>query len=190
MSRSARSQRDQRWSERIRKGDHEAFEALFQAYADDLCGFALQYVDSSAAAEDVVQEVFCDLWKRRNDWEPRRSVKAYLFQAVRNTALDRLKHQRVVQEWETEKKYKGPSSRPQTPTQAVQHQELKDAMQEAVESLPERRRRVYKLVRRKGMSYAEVAEIMDIARKTVENHMGRALKALRKRLSKFKKKRD
>jgi RNA polymerase sigma-70 factor (ECF subfamily) len=183
MDCSNSKQRDQDWAERVRRGDREAFEALFRAYADDLCGFAAGHVGEQAA-EDIVQDVFCDLWNRRADWRPQ-SVRAYLFGAVRNTALDRLKHRRVEQAWEAEEKYRGRPSGLESPTDVLQHHELKRAMQQAVEALPERRRLVYRMVRQQGMSYAETAEVLGIAPKTVENQMGRALKMLRERLSKF-----
>ena len=181
----SRKERDQRWAERIRNGQRGAFAALFRTYASDLCNFAAQYVDNSATAEDIVQEVFCDLWRRRVDWRPQASVKAYLFRAVRNTALDHVKHLRVERAWEAEEKNTDRGIHFRTPADALQHRELKRAMQQAVEALPERRRLVYRLVRQQGMSYAEVADILDIASKTVENQMGRALKTLRERLSKF-----
>lgn len=58
-------------------------------------------------------------------------------------------------------------------------------MRQAVEALPERRRLVYTMARQEGMSYVEIADVLDIAPKTVENQMGRALKFLRKQLSTF-----
>jgi RNA polymerase sigma-70 factor (ECF subfamily) len=184
MAHSTSKRRDRGWAERIRRGDREAFEALFRAYADDLCGFAACHV-GEGAAEDVVQDVFCDLWNRRADWYPQASVKAYLFGAVRNTAHDHLEHRRVKRAWEAEEKKQVRMSLPESPADVLQHHELKRAMRQAVEALPERRRLVYRMVRQQGMSYAETAEVLDIAPKTVENQMGRALKTLRERLSKF-----
>lgn len=182
---SRRKQRDQKWAERIRNGDHAAFKALFDAHAEALCDFAAQYVNAAAVAEDVVQDVFCDLWERRADWHLRLSVMAYLFQAVRNTALDHLKHRRVEQAWEAEEKHRGRTAPSRTPADTLQHRELRRAMEEAVAALPKRRRLVYQMVRQQGMSYAEVAAVLDIAPKTVENQMGRALKTLRKQLSEY-----
>ena len=186
MPNASQKQRDRQWADRIRAGDREAFKRLFRAYADALCTFAAQHVDDEALAEDLVQDVFCDLWDRREEWRPQGSVKAYLFRAVRNTSLDHLEHRRVVQEWEDEEKRRNPAPEPRRgPADALQHRELKRAMQEAVEELPERRRLVYRMARRHDMSYAEIASALDIAPKTVENQMGRALKALRDRLAKY-----
>lgn len=185
MANTSRRRRDEQWVERIRAGDHDAFENLFHAYADALCTFAAQHVEGGRAAEDIVQEVFCDLWSRRAEWHPQGTVKAYLFRAVRNTALDRLKHRRVEQAWENEEKQRDRLSEQSGPVDALRHQELKQAMQQAVEDLPERRRLVYRMAHRHNMSYKEIAIALDIAPKTVENQMVRALKTLRDRLAKY-----
>jgi RNA polymerase sigma-70 factor (ECF subfamily) len=67
MPNASQKQRDRQWADRIRAGDREAFERLFRAYADALCTFAAQHVDDEALAEDLVQDVFCDLWDRREE---------------------------------------------------------------------------------------------------------------------------
>ena len=187
MTAASRKQRDRQWAERIRSGDRDAFKNLFHAHADELCAFAAQYV-ADEQAEDMVQTVFCDLWNRRAEWEPQ-SVKAYLFQAVRNTSLDHLKHRRVKETWEAEEKERKHTSSHATsqasPVDTVQHQELEREMRQAVEGLPDRRRIIYQMAHHHGMSYKEIAAALDIAPKTVENQVGRALKALRDHLAKF-----
>lgn len=184
MPKGCRDQRDQQWAESIQAGDHSAFERLFYAYAEELCTFAAQHI-GDAKAEDVVQTVFCDLWNRRAKWYPQGSVKAYLFRAVRNTSLDHLKHLRVKQAWEVEEKERDRTSAQISPADVLQHQELELAMKQAVENLPERRRLIYRMAHHHDMSYAEIASALDIAPKTVENQIGRALKALRAHLARF-----
>lgn len=179
-----RERRDRRWVERIQAGDHDAFGKLFHAYAESLCAFAVQHVGEEAA-EDIVQTVFCDLWNRREAWDPKGTVRAYLFRAVRNTSLDHLKHRRVRRDWKNEEKERGRDDALVGPADELQHQELNRAMQHAVANLPERRRLVYVMAHRHGMSYKEIAAALDIAPKTVENQIGRALKTLRDRLAEF-----
>jgi RNA polymerase sigma-70 factor (ECF subfamily) len=183
MSNDPSEQRDRQLVDRIRADDHEAFETLFRKYADRLCTFAAEYV-GDGAAEDIVQTVFCDVWERRGELSPKESVKAYLYRAVRNTSLDRLKHRDVKQEWEKEEK-KRSSHDWNKPVEDLQHQELRRAMKRAVAELPERRRMIYQMARLHGMTYAEIACALDISTKTVENQMGRALKTLRDKLEKF-----
>ena len=79
------------WIERIRAGDARAFEALFRAYVDSLCSFAYSYTDSQSAAQEIVQDLFCRLWERRDTLDVPRNVNAYLYGAVRNRAINYLR---------------------------------------------------------------------------------------------------
>lgn len=70
MQRPGKNARDRQWMACIREGDRAAFKALFQAYYDDLCDFAEAQVHSPEVAEDLVQELFLDLWHRRDRCYP------------------------------------------------------------------------------------------------------------------------
>jgi len=175
--------RDRHWAEQIQEGDRRAFEKLFRAYVDQLYVFAAKHVDDQSAAEDIVQDVFCDLWERRSDWEPEGTVKAYLYRAVRNTALDRLDRRQVREDWKEEEKQEDRPRFGVGPADALQQDELRQAMEDAVEDLPDQQKLVYRLAHRHGLSYREIASALGIARKTVENHMGRALRSLRSQLA-------
>lgn len=70
-----------------RLGDAAAFEHLFQAYYEPLCAFAFRYVQSAAIAEDIVQDIFTQLWECRTTWAIQGSPRSYLCSAVRNRAL-------------------------------------------------------------------------------------------------------
>ncbi|MEP6494882.1 MAG: sigma-70 family RNA polymerase sigma factor [bacterium] len=80
-------------------GDDVAFESLFRAHYAELCRFAYQYVRSSEAAEDLVQDVFAGLWAARETVTVTTSVRAYLYAAVRNRAINTRRHQVVAAEW-------------------------------------------------------------------------------------------
>lgn len=188
MSKEAQNERDRKLVDRIRDGDQEAFERLFRIYAEALCTFAADHV-GDRFAEDVVQTVFCDLWERREAWHPQGSVKAYLYRAVRNTALDELDRRDVERKWKEEEKEQNrmedENEGEDDPLETLKHDKMSKAMAQAVEDLPERRRIIYQMARHHGMSYAEIATALDISPKTVENQMGRALKTLREKLRKF-----
>lgn len=172
------------WVERIRQGDERAFEALFRTYCEDLCDVVLRQVHSPEVAEDLVHDIFCDLWDRRRRWDPKGPMKAYLYRAAYNKSLNWLKHHRVTRRRAAEEKHQERPSQ-ESPEDAWRYRELDQAMQQAVEALPSRRRLVYQMARHQGMSYAEIAAALDISVKTVENQMGRALKLLRERLADF-----
>ncbi len=178
----SRDPSDRRIAERIRQGSEAAFETLFRRYCDPLCAFAEGFVEASPIAEDLVHDVFCDIWDRRVDFKPKGTVRAYLYRAVRNKALNKIEHLRVRREWVAEKKSDLTLSSMEA-ARAAEYHELQEAVQHAIEELTKRQRTVYQLVRHQNLSYAEVAMVLDISEKTVENHMGRALKRLRASLT-------
>ncbi len=170
---------------RIRAGDAAAFEALFHAYHAALCAFGYRYVDSREVAEEIVQEVFLFIWERRATWDVHGSVKNYLFTAVRNAAVSWLRHERVVRRRHAETV--DLFTRPMAPAdRELTSAELLVAVRRAVARLPERCRLIFTLHREQGLTYREIASVLDLSPKTVEVQMGRALKALRKSLAAFR----
>jgi RNA polymerase sigma-70 factor (ECF subfamily) len=164
---------------RIRAGDATAFEALFEAFHAPLCAFAYRYVGSSDVAEEIVQEVFLFIWEQRETGNVRDSAKNYLFTSVRNAAVNLLRHERVVHRHEAETVAFSARSVPSA-DRALTAAELTAAVRRAVERLPERCRLIFTLHREQGLTYTEIASVLELSPKTVEVQMGRALKALRK----------
>lgn len=171
------------WARRIREGDRTAFRELFDAYYGPLCVFAVEYVGSMHRARDVVQEVFLAIWERRAEWTIHGSLKSYLYQAVRNRALNASRNRETRRRAYEAHRWRSASSTRRTAEDQAYYHQLSDAVQRAIDQLPPRRRMVFLLHRRHDLTYAEVAQIMGITRKTVENQMGRALKFLRQRLT-------
>lgn len=175
---------DQQWVREISRGSEAAFKALFFEFYPHLCSAALSIVGSRSRARDVVQDVFLKLWKRKAEWEVHTSLKVYLYQAVRNEALNHAQkeksHRKLKQRFA--ESVSGSQEIVEVAQSAEQDPELVTLIWEIVEELPERRRFVFFLHRKHGLSYKEIAEVMDITRKTVENHMGAALSDIRERL--------
>jgi RNA polymerase sigma-70 factor (ECF subfamily) len=170
------------WVLRIQEGDRDAFREMYYAYYDKLCAFAAEYVGSMDRARDVVQEVFLTLWERRADWTLHGSLTSYLYQAVRNRALNasrnldtRRRAYQVHQRRRVQACYR-------TAEDQAHYHQVSEVIHRAIDQLPPRRRMVFLLHRQHDLTYAEVAQTMGIAKKTVENQMGRALKFLRQRL--------
>jgi RNA polymerase sigma-70 factor (ECF subfamily) len=170
--------------ERMRAGDDGAFDTLFRAHYPDLVGFAESIVRERAAAEDVAQEVMLELWRRRLEIQPETSLRAYLFRATRNRALNQIRHQRVATRLEPEIIRSRPESAPPADHATVET-ELQHAVDEAIGSLPERCREVFELSRVEGLKYAEIAQVLDISVKTVEAQMGKALRVMREHLAQW-----
>ncbi len=175
--------RDDARVQRIRAGDAAAFEDVYREQYRALVGFVYTYLRSEPQAEEVVQDVFLGVWRHRAQWQPRTSLRAYLFGAARNRALNRLRDQGVASSTRDDAGIEGRMLAMGEPPAAVDLQiegaELAEAARRAIARLAPRSRMAFLLCREEGLSYAETAEVMGISEHTVKIQMGRALKALR-----------
>jgi RNA polymerase sigma-70 factor (ECF subfamily) len=167
---------------RIRDGDPGALEALFREHYGPLCRFADRYLHDRAAAEDLVQDVFTSIWAGRLRLDVKGSLRAYLFAAVRNRALNLRKHQLVERDWERDEAL--PDVRllhraPQRPDHAFEDAERRGRLRAALHALPERCRLVMQLRWDDQLSHTEIAQVMGISVKGVERQLTRGLRALR-----------
>jgi RNA polymerase sigma-70 factor, ECF subfamily len=168
---------------RVRSGDQRALEEIFREHYAALCGFARRYVGDDGTAEELVQDMFLALWAKRDKWEVTSSVRSYLFRAVRNRALNRRKRESIERDWAQQEA--GAIEPFPAVADGIDESETEHtlrAVDAAIESLPERCRLVMRLRWRDQLSYAEIAEVMGISVKGVENQLGRGLKVLRDRL--------
>jgi RNA polymerase sigma-70 factor (ECF subfamily) len=172
---------DRELLERLRKGDTTAFDAIFRTWYGPLVGTAERMLRDRAVAEELVQDVLLELWRRRESLAAEGSPQAYLFQATRNRVLNHLRHLKIEQRSEPE--LQGDSASAPPADAEVTQEELSVAMQDAVRSLPDRCREVFELSRVHGLKYAEIATQLGISVKTVEAQMGKALRTLRERLA-------
>mgnify|MGYP001230975010 CR=1 FL=1 len=179
------SPEEYQWIRMVREeGDRKAFEQIFRTYYKRLHGFAYSYVKRKEDAEDVVQTVLLRIWAQREDWNPPGTLKQYLFAAVRNEALNFLRHQQIMDEAEEEvihlfRQLKDPAYSENN----SKSRELQQAIQKGIDQLPSRCREIFLLSRRSGLTYAEIADVLDVSVNTVGTQMGRALKSLREHLS-------
>ena len=167
--------------ERLRRGDTQAFDTIFRTWYGPLVGTAERMLRDRAVAEELVQDVMLELWRRRETLAADTSPQAYLFQATRNRVLNHLRHLRIEQRSESDvQSVSSPTPQADAP---VIDEELDVAVQRAVQALPDRCREVFELSRVHGLKYAEIAHQLGISVKTVEAQMGKALRTLRERLA-------
>lgn len=176
--------------EKIRSGNKKAFEELFFEYHNSLIRFANTTTKSRELARDCVQDVFLKIWRNREEWEIQYSLKAYLYQSVRNQALNLVEKQnarfRLKENYEKETlSYLGYSEELKKNYEHLSEKEVRQLKRiwELVEEMPERRRLAFDLNRRHGLSYKEISKVLDISRKTVENHIGQAIKFIRDKIN-------
>lgn len=165
----------------LRAGDRAAFDAVFRAHYASLVGMAAGMLRERAVAEEVVQDVMLELWRRREALSIEDSLRAYLFRATRNRALNHVRHGRVERRGEPH----AAGDRVTAPAAyaSLVEEEIDVALRRAVSELPARCREVFELSRVHGLRYAEIAETLGISVKTVEAQMGKALRTLREQLA-------
>jgi RNA polymerase sigma-70 factor (family 1) len=180
-------QSEQTWINAVRQSEKEAFRLIFITYYDSLTRFAFQYLKSVTEAENVVQDVFLWIWEKREDWQVDGTLKTYLFRAVKYKALDYLRHEEIKRKYVREQSFvermwDNPAKKLE---REIDEQTFIEATQNAIEELPERTRTIYKMSRVEGLTYNEIADVLEISPKTVESQMSRALDSLRGSLSKY-----
>lgn len=168
----------------IKQSDETAFEKVFRAYYQALCNYAHSFLKDMDEAEEVVQSVFHSFWEKRQALEIRVSLKSYLYKTVYNHCLNKLKHNKIKDAY---KNYNAVqiSQNPVFASHLAINNELEKQIKEAIESLPEQCRLIFRLSRFEELKYNEIASQLGISVKTVENQMGKALKILREKLAEY-----
>jgi RNA polymerase sigma-70 factor (family 1) len=164
-------------------GNEKAFKKLFDAYRNDLYKFSLSMVYSEPYAEEIVQEVFLNLWLKRKTTNPELSMKSYLFTITRNKTISFLKKAANNKKLREEIFYRSQKSVNST-ERYMREEELKTVKKEALDLLSPRRRLIFEMSRNDGKSYKEIARELGISQNTVKNQMSMALEILREFLRK------
>lgn len=156
----------------------EAFERLFKSHFRRLHAYACTLLRESHQAEEMVQNVFVKLYERVERIRIETSMEAYLYRAVYYECLNHHKHLKVRRAYQTHASRQGePSVGEPAPLK-----ELETRLREAMNELPEQCRTIFQLSRFEALKYREIADVLEISVKTVENQMGKALRLLRERL--------
>ncbi len=171
---------------KVESDDEYKFELLFRKYYVRLCGFANKFICDRAEAEEIVQEVFLNVWKKRGQLMLNEEIGPYLFRSVRNLCINMVEHKKVVDSYYAVimQVYQYSSEKFNT-YDPVLYAELQQKVDVAVGSLPVECGKIFRMSRLEGMKYTEIAEKFGISVKTVETQMSRALAKLRAELIDF-----
>ena len=173
---------DKELLELLEKDDELAISLIFRTYYRYLCRVAYRIIPDSNTAEDLSQEVFFELWRRKGQLQAVTSLKAYLRRAAVNRALNFIRDQKVKFADEQPQPLQSGGA---NAGQQMEADELQQRIDEAIDRLPERCRIVFVLSRFEDMSYQQIADALDISVKTVENQISKALRQLRESLGPF-----
>lgn len=168
---------DQELLELLQKNADKAVELLFRQYYAYVCKVVYQIVTDAQVAEDIGQDVFFELWRKKEKLNISISLKAYLRRAAVNKTLNYLRDRKIKWDDESElPKLAGDMPDANRPLEAA---ELQQFIDKAIDQLPEKCRIVFMLSRQEDLSYQEIADYLNISTKTVENQISKALKHMR-----------
>jgi RNA polymerase sigma-70 factor (ECF subfamily) len=174
---------DQELVQLLQQGDKKAFDALYGRYWRKLYLLAYQKLRSRELAEELVQDLFISLWTKRESLHITASVGAYLGMAVRYMVIKFFQKERVHQQYEQTAAL-GPAYA-NTTEDAVLFRDLQEVIEQEINKLPEKCREVFQLSRHDNLSQKEISLKLHLSEKTVENHIGKALRLLRLSLKDF-----
>jgi RNA polymerase sigma-70 factor (family 1) len=173
---------DQELLDWLQRGEQNAFSCLYLRYWNRLMAVAMHRLGELEEAREVVQVVFCNLWKRREELVITHSVNTYLSVAVKYEILKRLATRSRRQRLQ-ERALRGWEEAVEDVLDQVSARELQAQLSEQIKALPEKCRIIFQLSRDKGYTQKQIATELGIAEKTVEAHLSNALRKLRIRLS-------
>ncbi|MCT4586484.1 MAG: RNA polymerase sigma-70 factor [Carboxylicivirga sp.] len=166
----------------FKKGDKRLFKQVFDSFYKGLFLFARKYIASDSEVEDLLQEVFVMLWEKKDQLADAMSLKAFLYVSVRNKALNKLRHQKVVDEHQKEMLLN--LSGEAFYKENLIEEETYRLLLNAIDTLPVQTRRVCQMVMN-GARNVDIAEELEISKHTVKYHKQQAFSVLREKLSDY-----
>ncbi|MEQ7801015.1 RNA polymerase sigma-70 factor [Pedobacter sp. ASV1-7] len=168
----------------IKLGDEQSFAEVFNRYKVLLFNFSYKKLNNKDVAKDVVQDLFIKLWNNRDEFELKTSLNSYMYRSVLNGVLNIVKHDLIKEEYVNSLQHMIDQSTEES-DHKIREKDIENLIEMEIAALPQQMREVFIMRRKEYLSNKEVAEKLNISEQTVETHMKRALKVLRKRLGKL-----
>ncbi len=170
--------------QQLKEGKEVAFHTLFKKYFSVLTLFSYKILKDEDAARDVVQSVFAKFYEQRESLDIRLSLKSFLYQSVKNKSLNELKSQQIKNRHH-ENIFAHSSELDDDGDTFMEESELEMMIVQAVGQLPGQCRKIFEMSRMEGMTNSEIAEDLNLSKRTVETQISKALKSLRIHLEEF-----
>ncbi len=171
----------------LKENSKSDFERLFRSSYSRLVFYARGFMGDEAEAEDIVEDVFVDLWRRKDSVDFGEGIEGYLFRAVYTRCINALKARNVGQGRLTllsqinERRMDTIKADSADPSISMENADLRRELESAIESLPEKCRIVFRMSYINDMHNDDIARVLDLSVRTVEHHIYLALRALRKK---------
>ena len=165
---------DERLIEAIRRNDYVSYNKLFERYYGRLCQYVYSLLMDKSDTEDIVQELFLNIWKNRERIEIKENVGGYLYKMAKHLALNHLRSKVYFNNLsETQDQLSYEDDR-------VESEEVRIALYSCIDHLPGRCKEVLLLHRIKGLKQKEISEKLDVSIKTIKNQIWISLQKLRR----------
>lgn len=178
------SKSEVRWLEQLQEGDESAFTEIYQHFWSSMYAVTYNHVRDRAVAEELVQDLFANLWLKRSSLSIHSSLRGYLFTAIRNQIYDYIDKQTVRQRVHSQL-YHTKQEAVYNTEESVNFNELTNELSTAIERLPLTARTVFYLSRYQYLSTQEIGQRLNLSPKTVEYHLTQALRLLRVQLKDY-----
>jgi RNA polymerase sigma-70 factor (ECF subfamily) len=166
---------------RIKFGEQEAYQELFERYAPKIYHFSFTYLKSKVDAEELVQDVFLKIWDKREILDATQNVKAYIYKIAINTIYDFIRRKNADNKFNNDARVNFNSASNNT-WDTIVYKEMQSTLSEVVALMPEQRRRVFLLSKEEGLSNDEIALKLELSKRTVENQLYRSIGFLKEQL--------
>lgn len=167
------------------KGDEKSLEILIGRYLKMIYSFVYKNVGSQAEAEDITQEVFVKVWKNIKKFDQKKSFKPWVYQIAKNTSIDFLRKRKIIpfSKFENEKGQNMlVDNMPATPDNLLENLSDKNVLAGAMQGLSEKEQKIINMRHRDGMSFKEIAEVLQESINTVKSRYRRTLANLKKNI--------
>jgi len=165
--------------------DKSSFKNLFELHYSPLCNFAYRITDDIDQAEDIVQDIFVKVWNDPDLLDGNKNINSYLYSMVRNRALEVIRRENISQKINQQLEYiQNNAATTNVEEDEIEKLLLVEQIYVSIRQLPPKCSEVFTLSKVNGLTYVQIAEKMNISVKTVENHMGKALRLMRELLTK------
>lgn len=169
----------------LHANDEQAMEHIFDTYYSYLVTTAYHVLMDQHQAKDLVQDVLFHFWTKRDSLTIESGLKSYLRRSVVNRSIDQIRRKKRFGVAEEITDYNQASTEVST-QELLETSDLQSVVMAAIDSLPERCKLIFSLSRFEDMSHQEIADQLDISKKTIENQMTKALKTIRKAIQHYK----
>lgn len=167
----------------LKKGEHEAYSYLFSRYYKDLVLYGGTIIQDQEICEDIVQNLFLHIWENREIIKIE-SLKSYLLKSVKNSCLDEIKHNKIINE-HTDFIIRQNSLESNSTEEYILFSEVNTKLLEAIEKLPEDEKITFKMSRIKEIKYQQIADELNVSVRTVEVRISKSIKHLKEMLKDF-----